>query len=104
MSILLAIVIGIAVGGGLGYLLVNSIDHLVVNSVFGMAGSILGIGLAWISGNLGDTASLFSLRATLSSIICAAIFVLTFTGIQKILPKAVNNVAPDKTEEPHEEA
>lgn len=102
MSILLAVIIGIVVGGVIGYLLVNSIDHLLLNSLFGMAGSIFGLVLAWVSGAFTDSSELVNARATLASIVCAAIFVLVFNGIQKALPKAVNNVAPDKTEDPNE--
>jgi hypothetical protein len=102
MSILLAIIIGILVGGAIGYLLVNSVDHLLMNSLFGMAGSIFGLVLAWASGVFNDSSALFNARATLASILCAAIFVLVFNGIQKVLPKAVNSVAPEKTEDPNE--
>lgn len=104
MSVLLAIIIGIVVGGVIGYILVNSFDHLLLNSIFGMAGSIFGLVLAWASGAFDDASALFSIRATLASIICAAIFVLVFNGIQKMLPKAIKNIAPDKTEDLEEVA
>ncbi len=88
MGILLSLLIGLAVGGAAGFFLSErGFDHLLVNAVIGIAGSLLGLtGYFFLTAGTASTA-LFSLPAALCSILGALIFVLLLNGLHKIVPK-----------------
>lgn len=85
MSLLVALVIGVLVGGGAGFFLFGHLDLIFLNMLLGVAGSILGLAAFYLLavGN-NATASLFSGAATVCSILGAFLVVLTFTGIHRI--------------------
>lgn len=93
MSILLAMMIGVVVGGIGGFLLMDGIDLLVLNLVMGLVGGLVGLGIFTLAfaeiGNL----SLFEPRSLMSSALFALIFVLIFNILHKIMPKRAANVA-----------
>lgn len=87
MSILLALIIGVIVGGVVGLWLLDNIDFLLLNIVLGVAGSVLGIVVYYFILEQTHTNALFSLPGTLCAVIGALLFVLGFDGLHRVFPK-----------------
>ncbi|MDL2341572.1 MAG: hypothetical protein QFB87_00640 [Patescibacteria group bacterium] len=96
MSLLASIFIGIIVGGGAGFLLIENLDSLIINIVFGLVGSILALVLFYIF-DAGQTSTMvFSWRGALCCAIGALIVVILFNGLQRAMPKRINKAAVDE--------
>jgi uncharacterized membrane protein YeaQ/YmgE (transglycosylase-associated protein family) len=87
MSLLIALVVGIAVGGGVGFLLIDNIDYLLMSTLMGVVGSIVGLAFYYFLLASAETTALFNLPSLLCSVIGALIFVLLFNGLHRIMPK-----------------
>jgi uncharacterized membrane protein YeaQ/YmgE (transglycosylase-associated protein family) len=98
VSLLIAIFVGGIIGGLGTYLVQRGLDHLVMNILVGVSGGIFGVALYWIS-NFEGTDSLLNLRATLCSIVAAAIFVLIFIGLHHAAPEKEARVDDPNGEE-----
>lgn len=103
MSLLIAIFIGILVGAGGGTLLLFNLDHLLMNILLGVCGSIVGLvaAVVWVPQET-DTNSLFSLPSIICSVIGALAFVLVYNGIHQISPKRAAHV--DEMDEEEKES
>ena len=91
MSLLVGIIIGIIIGGGAGFLLLENLDSLFLNMVFGVVGSLLALAIYVIFGTNFSTDMLFSWPGTISCTIGALLIVLLFNGLHHIMPKRINN-------------
>ena len=87
MSILIAMIIGLVTGVVAGALMKENYDLLFMNSVLGIAGGLLGLGVYAITAS-GDESVLFSWTAVTFEVLGALITV----GILNLLHRA----APDK--------
>ena len=96
MSLLVAIVIGVLIGAAFAWFTDKSVDLLFINSLFGVAGSIIGLAVYFVGFQDANSSSLLSLPGLLMEIIGALIFVQTFSLLHKVKPK---KVAHEDTEE-----
>jgi uncharacterized membrane protein YeaQ/YmgE (transglycosylase-associated protein family) len=92
MSLLLAIIVGVAIGTIAGFLLPENLDQMFMNILLGICGGIFGLVFFVLFLSSVDSTSLFNVPSLLTSVICALIFVLIFNGIHKIAPKRAAHV------------
>jgi uncharacterized membrane protein YeaQ/YmgE (transglycosylase-associated protein family) len=81
MSLLLAMIIGCAIGGVAGRFFMKNIDYLLLNVLTGIVGAVLGLAFFLFTRN-GPETGLFSIAGILSDIVGALIAVLIMSGIQ----------------------
>jgi uncharacterized membrane protein YeaQ/YmgE (transglycosylase-associated protein family) len=81
MSLLLAMIIGCAIGGVAGRFFMKNIDYLLLNVLTGIVGAVLGLAFFLFTRN-GPETSLFSPAGILSDIVGALIAVLIMSGVQ----------------------
>ena len=104
MGLLLALIIGAAVGGGAGYWLLENFDFLMMNILAGIIGSVLGAASYFFLINPGFNQSgwVFGLASALCSMIGALAFVFLLNGLHRLMPKRAahqTNVDKDKIDE-----
>ena len=97
MGLFVTLLVGIVVGGGFGFLLMDNIDFLLLNVILGVAGSILGLGIYYFLLAGTHETSFVSLPSILCSVITAMVLLLIFNGIHKLMPK--RTVHADHAEE-----
>lgn len=85
MSILIALVIGAAVGYAIGKLLPPGANFIFINTLVGIAGSILGMAMYYLFLVGAAQASLVSLGGILSMIVGALIAVGVFVLIHVVM-------------------
>jgi len=85
MALLLAIIIGSAVGVLGGFLLQENYDLLVLNVLMGLAGAVTGDALYFFASDSSQYL-LFSWAGALSQLTGALLFVLIFSLIHKATP------------------
>lgn len=97
MGLLIALAIGIAVGGVVGLFIMENPDTLLFNILMGIVGSLFGLGFYYLVLTDGSalTEGLFSLPASLCSIIAALLFVMGFNAIHKAVHKIPLNQDKD---------
>jgi len=97
MSLLIALVIGVAVGASAGFLLREDADLLFMNILVGVVGSITGLAFNFFVLSAYATDALFSWPAILCSIIGASCSVLLFDVLHTLVPKraAHNNTTEE---------
>jgi uncharacterized membrane protein len=100
MSVLLALIIGGAVGTAFGFLWKESFNLLAIDVIFGVAGSV--IGLVLYIGLFGTAAALglFDPLAALSMLVGALLFTLGFNAINELFPKQITKEGEDEEREP----
>jgi uncharacterized membrane protein YeaQ/YmgE (transglycosylase-associated protein family) len=92
MSILIALTIGLIVGGVGGFIFRGGPDELFINCLAGIVGSIIGLAVFYFGINqAGTSVGLFSPISSLCSIISALILTMLFNGLQSITPKRLAN-------------
>ncbi|MDB5184866.1 MAG: hypothetical protein JWN38_674 [Candidatus Saccharibacteria bacterium] len=87
MSLLVAIILGLLIGGMMGYFVRENIDSLIINCFVGLVGSLIGLGLYTLMGSSDTADQLISVKGVVVSAICAVIALLMFNGLQRILPR-----------------
>jgi uncharacterized membrane protein YeaQ/YmgE (transglycosylase-associated protein family) len=87
MSILIALIIGGAIGTFAGLLLPENADQIILSGLVGVSGAIVGMLFTILLPNSNYTGSLISLPALLCATIGALIFVLAFGLLQRAVPK-----------------
>lgn len=101
MGLLLALIIGAAIGGGAGYWLLENFDFLVMNILAGIIGSVMGAAsyFFFINTGLNQNGWVFGLASALCSILGALALVLLFNGLHRMMPKrAAHQTSVDKDE------
>jgi uncharacterized membrane protein YeaQ/YmgE (transglycosylase-associated protein family) len=96
MSLLLALIVGVAIGTIGGFLLQENFDLLLLNCLMGVAGAILGGAVYFFS----DSAAgylLFSWSGALASVVGALLFVLIFSALHRAAPEKPSPDLDDKT-------
>jgi uncharacterized membrane protein YeaQ/YmgE (transglycosylase-associated protein family) len=88
MALLLAIIIGVAVGAIGGFLLQENYDLLVLNVLMGLAGAIIGDAVYYFSSDNVEYL-LFSWGGAVSQFAGALLFVLLFSMLHKATPNKV---------------
>ena len=99
MSILLALIIGIAVGFISSRFLPQNADQIMLNMLMGVSGSIAGLVLAFFIVPSEITDPLISLPVLLFATIGASIFVLLFGLLHKMMPTRAAEVGGSEKED-----
>jgi uncharacterized membrane protein YeaQ/YmgE (transglycosylase-associated protein family) len=102
MALLIAIILGIAVGGLASYIWQENLDSLAINIVFGLAGAVFGTGIYYFVLDNATSAGLFNLIGLLTSLLGAIIFVLIFNLLHWLFNRHIrlHGAPPDPTDEP----
>ena len=102
MALLLAIIVGLVIGGLTSYVWQENLDSLAINLLFGIAGAIFGTGFYYFVLSNATSGGLFSLAGFLTSVIGAFIFVLIFNWLHWLFNKHIrpHGAPPDPTDEP----
>jgi uncharacterized membrane protein YeaQ/YmgE (transglycosylase-associated protein family) len=88
MSLLIAIIIGITAGTAVDFFLHGHVYNLLLNSVAGVSGAIVGLAIFFFFFNFAQTSiGLFSLPSALCSLILALIAAFAVDAVQSITPK-----------------
>lgn len=99
MSLLVALIIGLGLGALTGFRFKRNGDYMLIDLVVGLAGSLIGLGLAFITRGT-PTSSLFSWRSTLACLLGAAIGLVLYQSILFIPKEKKTSVEkPDEDEE-----
>jgi uncharacterized membrane protein YeaQ/YmgE (transglycosylase-associated protein family) len=92
MSLLIALIIGVLVGISVDFLMHGAIYNLLLNSMIGIAGSIIGLAIYFFFFNFAQNSiALFSVQSALCSVIVALIATLLVDGLQAITPKRASH-------------
>ena len=91
MSLLVALVIGVAAGVGGGLLFLRNLDYLLMNILAGVIGAILGLAL-YVFATAGGTNTLMSVSGTLCTLLGAVGVELLYIFVQAIPKKKKKNV------------
>lgn len=92
MSILLALLVGLAVGAAGSFLLFDGIDSIVINLCLGVAGGLTGLAVyVFLLGGLDGNAFVDG-RSLLSSALFALLFVAVLNLIRKIMPRRAASI------------
>lgn len=87
MNILVALVIGMAVGAAGQYMLQKELDTLMMSFIAGIAGSMLGLVTYVVLDFDTATTSLFNVRQLLFCCLGALVSVFAFSALHKIMEK-----------------
>jgi uncharacterized membrane protein YeaQ/YmgE (transglycosylase-associated protein family) len=102
MSLLVAIIIGVAVGLLVDFFLHGHVYNFALNSLVGIVGSIIGLAVFFFFFNFAQASiSLFSYTSALCSLIAALIITFAIDGLQSIAPRQINksHVEEDSVDE-----
>jgi len=102
MALLIAIVLGLLVGGLASYVWQENLDSLAINLIFGVAGAVFGTAFYYFVLNDATSGGLFSLAGLVTSLLGALIFVLIFNVLHALFDKYVRprGEPQDPTDEP----
>ena len=89
MSILVALLIGAALGAGTGWVFRRNGDYMLMDLVLGTAGSLIGMAMYALT---HLQSGFFSVVGILTSVVCAAIFLVIYQLVLKIPKQKQKNV------------
>jgi uncharacterized membrane protein YeaQ/YmgE (transglycosylase-associated protein family) len=90
MSLFIAIILGIIVGGVTGRFIQGELDGLLLNVLSGISGSVIGLAIYFFFLNFGQTSfALFSLPSALCSVIGALVVTIVFDALQRAIGSKV---------------